>query len=84
MDDLIVDKDGNIRYYSQTFVRTDKPKPVPFDPALLNDDSGAGDGSVMTEEEQAAEDAALESREETEDAAENSDLTGLEEESEAV
>lgn len=35
MSDITVDRNGNLKYYSQTFVKSDDPKPVPIDPSAL-------------------------------------------------
>lgn len=72
MDDLIIDKQGNIRYYNQTFVKTDADKPVPFDRSILDSDSGAEDPEdYLTEDELNALDASKDSLDQTEEAAED-------------
>lgn len=99
MDEIRVDKDGNLIYYSQTFKKTTADKPVPFDPSDLNydsegnvvkgDESGDAAGDVSgegtegvsgegteaqaggaQESEEEAQEAAKESLEQTEGAAE--------------
>lgn len=72
MSDITVDSSGNLKYYSQTFVKTDDPKPVPFDPSVLtNKEETEGsdrEGSPELEEaEEEAFEASKDGLEETED-----------------
>ncbi|MBQ3290944.1 MAG: hypothetical protein IJH43_01045 [Mogibacterium sp.] len=72
MDDLIIDKQGNIRYYNQTFVKTDADKPVPFDRSILDQDSSTEEPEdYLTEDELNALDASKDSLDQTEEAAED-------------
>ncbi len=50
MQDIIVDKNGNIEYYSTTLKHTDEDPPVPFDKALLDEDT-SDDTDFENEEE---------------------------------
>ena len=38
MDEITVDREGRLVYYSQEFTATDEPHPEPFDPSLLGND----------------------------------------------
>lgn len=72
MDDLIIDKQGNIRYYNQTFVKTDADKPVPFDRSIIDQDSSTEEPEdYLTEDELNALDASKDSLDQTEEAAED-------------
>ena len=72
MDDLIIDKQGNIRYYNQTFVKTDADRPVPFDRSILDQDSSTEEPEdYLTEDELNALDASKDSLDQTEEAAED-------------
>ena len=72
MDDLIIDKQGNIRYYNQTFVKTDADKPVPFDRSILDQDSSTEEPEdSLTEDDLNALDASKDSLDQTEEAAED-------------
>ena len=68
MSDIKVDRDGNLVYYSQTYVKSNDPKPTPLDPSTLNLDNVVVD---PYEDELPAEELSQESLEQTEDAAED-------------
>lgn len=62
MAEITVDKEGRLRYYSQTYTRTDEPKPVPIDPSELSlykkgysDSEAARSGEEVSEEDEEAE-----------------------------
>ncbi len=78
MDDIIVDKNGNIRrgsgYYS-TFFKTDKPRPEPIDPSTLSTPECDINADISAEDEQVFEERE-ESIESTEDAAEDAVTEG--------
>ena len=64
MEEIKVDKEGNLVYYDQPYKKTDAPKPTPFDPSLLNHEKEDGEeaadaaGGSGTEDAGAADDAA--------------------------
>ncbi len=83
MDDITIDKDGNLVYYHQKYVKTDKPAPVPFDPSTLDNYNPGGEEEPAEEpdsedpaaqEEQAAAEEQQESLEGTEEAAEDAGI----------
>lgn len=74
MHDIIVDKDGNLIYYSTTYEKTDAPKPTPIDPSTL-------DLNGSTELSDEAEDAAeqyQDSLDQTEEDAEDAGVLAAE------
>ena len=96
MSTITVDKDGNLRYYSQTYVKTNEPKPTPIDPSELSlykkgysdseaanaadeEDEGIDSGGedAVTEEVPPGQEAAAESQEETQAAAEEAGVEPL-------
>ena len=76
MSEIRVDKDGNLRYYSQTYKKTDADKPVPFDPSLLKSDTPAADADeeFYTDDEEAGLEESRESLDQTEEAAEDAGI----------
>ena len=58
MDEIQVLKNGSLRYYSSEFRKTDKPKPEPFDPSILENggDEDYDDGFTDDQAEQTHED----------------------------
>lgn len=56
MSTITVDKDGNLCYYSQTYVRTNEPKPTPIDPSELSlYKKGYSDSEAANAEEEEGE-----------------------------
>lgn len=80
MDDIIVDKYGNIwredSYYFM-FYKTDEPRPEPIDPSTLNNPDGSIDETPSIEEEEVLEER-REVIESTDDAAEEAETAGEE------
>lgn len=59
MDEIVVNKDGNLVYYEQVFKKTNDPKPTPLDPSELSlfkqgYDSAQEELDALTEEGSAA------------------------------
>lgn len=75
MSDIKVDKDGNLRYYSETFVKTDAPKPVPIDPSTLTGGSGTWD--TEGEDPEAIDEAAEAVQEEQQMTEESAEEAGV-------
>ena len=58
MSTITVDKDGNLRYYSQAFVKTNEPKPTPIDPSELSlYKKGYSDSEAANAEDEEAEES---------------------------
>lgn len=75
MSDIKVDKDGNLRYYSETFVKTDAPKPEPIDPSTLTGGSVTWD--TEGEDPEAIDEAAEAVQEEQEMTEESAEEAGV-------
>ena len=84
MSDITIDRDGDLVYYHQKFVKTDEPAPVPFDPSTLENYNPEGEEAPpaeepdfddpATQEEQEAAEEQQESLEGTEEAAEDAGI----------
>ena len=58
MSTITVDKDGNLRYYSQAFVKTNEPTPTPLDPSELSlYKKGYSDSEAANAEDEEAEES---------------------------
>lgn len=85
LSELKVDKNGNITYYSQTFVKTDAEKPVPFDRSILDsNDSTEEQTDDFIDENQDAMDASQDSLEQTEEDAEDAGVLAADANTEGV
>lgn len=76
MDEITVDKDGNITYLSTTLKKSDAPKPEPFDKALLNESASSGDTDISTDSELLEEKDAAEEQQDSLDQTEQAELAG--------
>lgn len=80
MDEIKVDKQGRLIYYSSHFTWTDKPAPEPIDPSTLSGYQGDGAEEAapevpdLSEEEQAEQELQEDGRQETQDAAEDAGI----------
>ena len=73
MHKIIVDKDGNLIYYDCVFNKSDDPKPVPFDPAILNGSPGDDESAEVngeSEEPELTDEETEEAREASEESQE--------------
>ena len=55
MNDVYVDKNGNLVYYSQVFKKTDEPAPEPIDPSTLSNHHPEGEEEALPEEDEDAQ-----------------------------
>ncbi|MBQ6389790.1 MAG: hypothetical protein IJH90_09320 [Mogibacterium sp.] len=68
MAEIKVDKDGDLEYYGQKFRKSNDPKPVPFDPSILDPEPATEEPAEPDELEEEQTEASEASKEQTDEA----------------